>query len=96
MFYAGSKGRELVKGKWDKKINKITNLIEKKKWFKWLLPFIAYFYIGFLPLPNDILILTLAALKYPPKKMNIIIILGDITFALMITLLSAKGIMMLI
>ncbi len=92
IFYAGSKGRELVRGKWDKKIDKVANVFKKRKWLKKIIPIIAYVYIGFIPLPNDILILFLAAIKYPVKKMNGIIILGDITFALIITILTAKGI----
>lgn len=92
MFYVGSKGRELVRGKWDKKIDKVANVIKKRKWLEKMVPVIAYLYIGFAPLPNDVLILFLAAVKYPPKKMNGIIILGDITFALMITILAAKEI----
>jgi len=93
MFFAGSKGRELIKGKWDKKINKVAKVFEKRKWLKKLTPIIAYLYIGFTPLPNDILLLFLAAIKYPAKKMNAIIILGDLTFALMLTILTSKGIM---
>lgn len=92
IFYAGSKGRELVRGKWDKKIDKIANVFKKRKWLEKIIPIIAYLYMGFVPLPNDVLILFLAAIKYPVKKMNGIIILGDITFALMITILAAKGI----
>ena len=93
MFFAGSKGRELIKGKWDKKINKVAKVFEKRKWLKKLTPIIAYLYIGFTPLPNDVLLLFLAAIKYPAKKMNAIIILGDLTFALMLTILTSKGIM---
>ncbi len=93
MFYIGSKGRELVRGKWDKKINKVANVFKKRKWLEKMTPVIAYLYIGFAPLPNDVLILFLAAIEYPAKKMNGIIILGDITFALMITILAVKGIM---
>ena len=92
MFYVGSKGRELVRGKWDEKIDKAANVLKKRKWLEKMGPVIAYLYIGFTPLPNDVLILFLAAVKYPPKKMNGIIILGDITFALMITILAAKEI----
>jgi len=92
MFYIGSKGRELIKGKWDEKINKIAKIFEKRKWLEKIIPVIVYFYIGFMPLPNDVLILFLAAIKYPAKKMNVIIILGDITFALTITTLVARGI----
>jgi hypothetical protein len=93
MFYAGFKGRELIKGKWDKKINNVAKIVKKRKWLERLMPVIAYVYIGLTPLPNDVLILFLAAIKYPFKKMNLIIILGDITFALLVTLLTAKGIM---
>jgi hypothetical protein len=35
----------------------------------------------------------MAAIEYPRKKMNAIIFLGDLTFALMIAVLTAKGIM---
>jgi len=93
MFYTGSKGRELVRGKWDKKIDKVANMFKKRKWLEKMIPVITYFYIGFTPLPNDVLILFLAAIEYPAKKMNGIIILGDITFALMTTTLAAKGIL---
>ena len=92
MFYAGSKGRELVRGKLDKRIKKIANVFKKRKQLEKIIPIIAYLYIGFAPLPNDILILFLAAIEYPAKKMNGIIVLGDITFALMITILASKGI----
>jgi hypothetical protein len=95
MFYAFSKGRELVIRKWDKKIEKFSNMIKKRKWLERLVPFIAYIYVGILPLPNDILILFLAAIEYPRKKVNVILILGDLTFALMIALLAARGIMVL-
>lgn len=93
IFYAGFKGRELVRGKWDKKIDKVANVFKKRKWLEKMIPVIAYLYIGFVPLPNDVLILFLAAIKYPVKKMNRIIILGDMTFALMIAILAAKGIL---
>lgn len=93
MFYVGSKGRELVRDKWDKRIEIFSKAIEKRKLLKKLFPFIAYLYIGIIPLPNDILILFMAAIEYPRKKMNVIIILGDLTFALMIAVLTAKGIM---
>ncbi|MFC1710615.1 hypothetical protein ACFLZJ_00440 [Nanoarchaeota archaeon] len=92
MFYFGSKGRELIKGKWDKKIDKVAIVFKKRKWLKKATPIIAYVYMGFTPFPNDVLLLFLAAIEYPFKKMKIIIILGDLTFALMITLLAVKGI----
>lgn len=93
MFYAGSRGRDLVKGKWDKKIDRVTNLLKKRKWTEKAIPVFAYLYMGFTPLPNDILLLSLAAVEYPQKKMNVIIILGDLTFALMLTMLAVKGVL---
>jgi hypothetical protein len=91
MFYAGSKGRELIKGMWDQKIDRIAIFVRKRKWLEKLIPFISYVYIGFTPLPNDILILFLAAIEYPYKKMSVVIVLGDITFALMLTLFVSRG-----
>ncbi len=92
MFYIGSRGRELVGGKWDEKINKVSKVLKKKKWLEKLVPIVSYLYIGFLPLPNDILILFLAGIEYPIKKMKWIIFLGDITFALIVTMLvSVSG-----
>ena len=96
MFYAGSKGRELIKGKWDERIDKISNFVKERKWLEKLVPFISYLYIGFAPLPNDILLLFLAGIEFPPKKMGLIILLGDITFALNVTLLTANGIMIFV
>jgi len=96
VFYLGSKGRELVKNKWDKRINKIAKIFEKRKWLKKLTPVIAYLYISFMPFPNDFLLLFLAAIEYPAKKMNGVIILGDLTFALMVAILASKGIMLFI
>lgn len=91
MFYAGSKGRELISGNLDNKIRKISDIFEKRNWLKNLTPFIAYIYIGLSPFPNDFMIIFLAAIKYPIKRMSVILILGDITFALIITLLAARG-----
>jgi hypothetical protein len=90
MFYIGSKGRKLIKGKWNKKIDKVADIFKKRKWLEKAIPVIIYLYIGFTPLPNDILILFLAAIEYPIKKMNRIIALGDMTFALMVTVLAAQ------
>lgn len=92
MFYIGSRGRELVINKWDKKINRVANIFENRAWLKKILPYIAYLYIGFTPLPNDILILFLAAIKYPAKRMNVVIILGDISFTLLLAILASNGI----
>lgn len=91
IFYAGTRGRKLVRGTWDKQIHKVADVFKERVWLKKAIPILAYIYIGFTPLPNDVLLLFLAAIEYPAKKMNVIIIFGDITFALLVTTLAAKG-----
>lgn len=90
IFYIGFKGREIVIGKWEKKLDKISQWTKKR--LEKFIPLIAYIYIGFLPLPNDFIILFLAMIKYPFKKLYIPIILGDLTFALLVSVFAAKGI----
>ncbi len=91
MFYVGSKGRELIVGKWGKKLEKFSFSVEKK--IGKAMPFISYAYIGLTPFPNDFLIIFLAMIKYPSKKMYVPIIFGDLTFALLVSVLASKGIM---
>ncbi len=94
MFYLACKGRELIKGKWRERIRKITKLFQEKIWLEKIIPVVAFIYFGFIPLPNDIVIVSLAMIKYPRKRTKIIILLGDITFAMLIVLSTTKGIMM--
>jgi len=91
MFYAGTQGRTLITGKWDKKINAFARRFKRGKVMDMLVAFVAYLYMGFAPLPNDVLLLFLAGIEYPPRRMKVIIILGDFTFAFMVTLLAAQG-----
>jgi hypothetical protein len=92
MFFASSEARLLVSGKWEKALNKISKAFEGKP--KKLMPLLTYIYMGLTPFPNDFLIIFLALINYPIKKLLIPIILGDITYPLIITLLAAKGIML--
>jgi hypothetical protein len=89
MFYTFTQGRELITGKWDKTIDKITKIIKKKESIRRFIPLASYVYFSLIPLPNDILILLLAALKYPLRKLFPIILFGDVTFALIVTLFAA-------
>ena len=91
MFFIARKGRALIEGKWHERIERFAQLVQKKIWSRRLIPVIAYVYIGFSPLPNDMLIAALAAIQYPPKRTHLLIIAGDVTFALVITLVVAQG-----
>ena len=91
IFYIGFKGREIIIGKWEKKLGKISQWTKKR--LEKFIPLIAYIYIGFTPFPNDFIILFLAMIKYPFKKLYLPIILGDLTFALLVSVLATKGIL---
>jgi len=90
MFYIGSKGRELVVGKWEKRIDSVSKFVKKRAGR--FIPVLAYIYIGFVPLPNDVLILFLAGIEYPRKKIYLPIILGDLTFTFLVVILTLNGI----
>ena len=85
LFTAGKQGRALVSKKWDKRIDRLEKAIQKRTWLRRLVPFLSYLYIGFAPLPNDLLLLFLAAIEYPPRRTAILIVLGDITFPTVLT-----------
>jgi hypothetical protein len=83
-------GRKLVSGKTKKNLDRFSGYLNKKP--QWLIPIITFIYIGFAPLPNDLMILSLAAIKYPQKKAIALFALGDITFALFYSVLISQGI----
>jgi len=90
MFFIGLKGRELITGKWKERINRFSKFVDKKA--HKFIPFIVYLYMGFTPFPNDLIILSLAAINYPKKKVYLPIILGDLTFAILFAILASMGI----
>lgn len=92
MFFMGSEGRELIHGEWEKKLKKLAKFFEGEP--KKLIPLITFIYMGLTPLPNDFLIIFLAMIKYPIKKLYVPIILGDITYPLLITTLALKGVIL--
>jgi hypothetical protein len=90
MFFLGSKGRSSISGKWEKRLDKVAKFFEGK--LKKFLPFFIYLYLSISPFPNDFLIIFLTIIKYPFKKLYVPLILGDLTYPLIITLLASKGI----
>jgi hypothetical protein len=76
LFLTGLQGRKFVKGKWKSKITEFANYFNNRYWLKKLIPLFSYIYMGFAPLPNDILILFLASIKYSKRITLIIIVLG--------------------
>ena len=83
-------GRDLIKGKLNKRLEKLSNFLNKLG--KGFIPVTAYLYIGFTPFPNDLMVLSLAAINYPRKKVWLLIILGDLSFTISVAYLASKGI----
>jgi membrane protein YqaA with SNARE-associated domain len=91
MFYLGGKGREMLTGKWKARVERLAQWFEQHRFWKRLTPFLAYLYVGFAPIPNDILIMFLAAIKYPRRLTYKIIAAGDLTFALVVVILAEQS-----
>ena len=91
LFYFGRRGRDLIYGRLDRWINQMTNYLRKQHRERFI-PLIAYIYISFIPLPNDWLLLFLASIKYPQKRLNLIILTGDLTHVSILVFLASKGI----
>jgi membrane protein YqaA with SNARE-associated domain len=90
MFSIALKGRHLIRGKAKEKIDKFSKWVDKKAHA--FIPFIAYLYIGLTPFPNDLMVISLAAIDYPVKKAYLPILLGDLTFAILVAFLASIGI----
>lgn len=88
MFFLGVSGRSIIVGKWDKRLKKASSKV-KRIGNKWI-AFFSYIYIGFTPLPNDFLLIFLAMMEFPPKKIYLPIILGDFTYSLLIAFFALK------
>lgn len=91
MYYLWRKGRDLVTGRFNKEIQYVSDTLEKRNLERFI-PIISYIYIAFTPLPNDMLLIFLATIKFSPKKTALIIILWDFTLMLAFTLVIAQWI----
>jgi hypothetical protein len=90
MLHLFLSGRKLIPKKTQHKLDKLSNYLNKKPTH--LIPIIIIIYIVFSPLPNDILILSLAAINYTKRKAIPLIIIGDITFTILYSYLISQGI----
>ena len=88
-YYFGKKSRDNLPDILDEKLDKITKWIREKP-EKYIQIFI-YFYIGFTPLPADIVLLSLSFAKYPFKKAFFPFLLGNITLIFVIFYLAKYG-----
>ena len=78
-YFLAFYGKKAIPEKWDSEIKKIEYWVEKRP--SWLVLFLIYIYIGFTPLPNDVLMIILAISGYTYKKIVITLLLGSLTIA---------------
>ncbi|MFW5991293.1 MAG: hypothetical protein ACOCQX_03610 [Candidatus Nanoarchaeia archaeon] len=84
LFYLlGLKGRKTL-GRVKKITDRIFNWLNTKP--PWMIPVFVFLYANLVPLPNDILAVSLGVCKYPFKKLIIPLVLGNISFTMLVVL----------
>ena len=85
-YYVVSKGTHII----DKHWKKLTDFL--KKWMdylpNWLIYSFVYVYSAFVPIPNDIMLVTLAIGGYPFKKISPFLFVGDISSVILLAYIS--------
>lgn len=75
-YYFWSKWRDVIKWKYKKYVDKLSKWLEKRN--KYFIPWFIFVYAWFLPLPNDILTISVSLTWYPFKKAFLPLIVWDI------------------
>ena len=78
-YYLVVYGKKHVPESWGKVFKKMESWIEKYP--MWVVLSLVYIYLGFTPLPNDILMVALVAGGYPYKKIAPVLLAGSLTIA---------------
>lgn len=91
-YYFGHTLNNLLSPKMLKYTDKIKAFLHRPRVYKFS-PILIYLYVGVSPLPPDVLIITLSISKYPYKRMIVPLLLGEITFVLIVSMLAQRGIM---
>ncbi len=89
-WYLGHKGKAIVKPAIGRIIEKLSSWLLTKP--RWLIPIGVYIYTGFLPLPGEFLMVTLALLGISFKRVLIPTLLGNFTLALIVSSSAVYGI----
>jgi hypothetical protein len=90
IFYLfGIQGRKTLSVRPSSWTSRLAEWVHQKP--KWTIPLLTFLYVGVAPLPNDLLMVTLATAKYPYKKIFPAILFGDITAVLLLAALAQSG-----
>ena len=89
LFYLlGTKGRIILTARKQRWMEKLSLQIEKRHPF--MIPFLIFVYIGFTPLPNDILMVSLGIVNYSYLPL----IIGNMVAVLILVFLMRSGILL--
>ena len=88
-WYLGHKGKAIVRPVIGRRIEGVSRWLSGKP--RWAVPLGAYLYTGFIPLPGEFLMVTLALIGVPFSRVLIPTLLGNFTLALIVTLGAVYG-----
>lgn len=80
-FYLAKRGRESVPEKWGHWIERIQRFVDRYP--LWIILLATFLYLGFSPLPNDLLMIALALAGIKYRQLIIPLLPGSITIALL-------------
>lgn len=92
-YFIGFKSRRHLKGKLKRVLQKIAKWLDKRP--GWFLPVAVYFYSGFAPIPNDLMMLTVSLSGSGYRQIALANFLGNTTFMLLLAYLAQSGVRLL-
>ncbi|MEM0465722.1 MAG: hypothetical protein QXW97_03420 [Candidatus Pacearchaeota archaeon] len=78
-YLIGYKGKEILPDKLNVIFKKLYFFCNNSK-YKWFIPIFLFFYGAIIPLPNDVIVISLGLVKYPYLKLIMPLGLGSIVF----------------
>ena len=89
-WYFGWSGKPIAEAVYRKPLRSILLWVERQP--RSLIPIAVYVYTGLTPFPGDLLMISLAVIGYPLRKILIPTILGNFTLALIVSLSATYGV----
>lgn len=82
-YFVAKYGHKALPEHWGAYVTKALQWI--KRYPTWLVFIVVYLYIGFTPLPADVLMATIALAGFPYRKIAPVLLLGSITVAMLVS-----------
>jgi len=89
VYYLGTRGHEILTGSWREYADRLSVWINKQH--ERSVQLFAFIYFGLTPMPNDLLTGSLGLAEYSYKRLLPVMLLGNITLAVIIAEFSARS-----